>query len=163
MNDTDLIRRLMMGAAAGLAGTMALQGVRGASQKYLPDTMEPTWVEPSEFMVDKVESALPENAQEKIPGGVETAAGASLGMGYGATAGALYAAFRDPGANPLIDGTVLGLATWAAGYLGWMPALGLMPPVTEQGTAEAVGPAVRHALYGVAVVGAYNLLAELVD
>ena len=163
MKDTDLTRRLMLGATAGVAGTMVLQGVRGASQKYLPGTMEPTWVEPSEFMVDRAESALPDKAQEKVPGAVETAAGAGLGLGYGGTAGALYAAFRDPGANPLIDGAVLGLATWAAGYLGWMPALDLMPAVTEQGTAEAVGPAVRHALYGVAVVGAYNLLAELVD
>ncbi len=82
--------------------------------------------------------------------------------GYGLTAGALYAALR-PDAGPILcDGLVLGLATWAAGYPGWLPALGLMPPVREQGAAQAFGPAIRHALFGVVTAAAYRRLLNLI-
>jgi hypothetical protein len=49
-------------------------------------------------------------------------------------------------------------ALGAAGYLGWLPALGLMPPVWEQEAPQAVVPAAEHLVYGVVTVAAYNWL-----
>jgi hypothetical protein len=77
-------------------------------------------------------------------------------MGYGITFGSLYAAVRPHGGNPWLDGTLLGLGTWGAGYLGWLPATGLMPPVWKQSTRQAWAPILEHALYGIAVVSAFD-------
>lgn len=163
MNDSDLGSRLLRGALAGVAGTFALQPLRSASQKYLPSTMPPVRKEPGQEMVERAEAALPDGARERIPDAAETAAATGLSLGYGATAGALYGAFASHGGDVLLGGTALGVATWAAGYLGWIPAMELMPPVTEHEPAQIAGPVVRHALYGIATAAAYHLLSDWVS
>lgn len=154
--------RVIVGAAAGLAGTMVMYPIRLLSQSQLPGTVPPMQQEPGEYMVEQAESLLPEGAREKIPDMVETAAAQSLAMGYGATFGVLYAALRPRGGHVLTDGAALGLASWAAGYLGWLPAVGLMPPVAEQEAGEVIGPIARHVIYGVATVTAYNALRKAI-
>lgn len=155
------VERLGVGAAAGLTGTMLLQQVRSASQR-LPIPEPPMREEPGKFMVGRAESALPAGSQEKVPAAMERAAARSLGLGYGITFGVLYALFRPRGGNVVVDGTALGLATWAAGYLGWLPALGLMSPVTEQKPGQVAAPIVQHVLFGIATVTAYDALRKFV-
>ena len=53
---------------------------------------------------------------------------------------------------------VLGVACWAAGYMGWLPALGLIPPVWQQEAPQAVAPVAEHVAYGMATVAAYDWL-----
>ncbi len=156
----DLLKRIALGAAGGFAGTVALQALLTAGQKWLPSMVPPLRQDPGEFMVEKVEDILPESVREQIPGTVETAAARLLGMGYGTTFGALYAALRPHGENLLLDGFMLGMAVWAAGYLGWLPVLGLMPPVWQQQAQQAVAPAAEHVAYGVTAVAAYHWLHE---
>ena len=60
-------------------------------------------------------------------------------------------------------GAVLGLVTWAVGYLGWLPATGLMPPVTQQEPARVAGPVATHLGYGIATAAAYQWLRRRVD
>ncbi len=131
MRDEELIERLARGAAAGLAGTIAIQGLLVVTQKWLPAFMPPIRGDPGEFMVNTAEQALAAEASARVPAAVETAAAKSLAGGYGLTAGVVYAALRCGRNDVLVDGTVLGLGTWAVGYLGWLPATGLMPPLTE--------------------------------
>jgi hypothetical protein len=140
MNDRGLGKRLTLGAAAGFVGTLALQGLRTASQKWLPQTMPPIRKDPGEFVVEQVEEALPGTARTRVPDLVETAAARSLAVGYGLLAGTVYAALRPTGGNPLVEGTLLGLAVWAAGYLGWLPALEFTPPLSEQSLQQGAGP-----------------------
>lgn len=156
MKDAPLLERAAIGAAAGMAATMALQAIRTASQKALPDSAPPMKQDPGEFMVQKAEEVLPESAREKIPESAEKAAGQALGMGYGLTFGALYSALRPNGGDPLVDGPALGLGTWAVGYLGWLPGLGLMPPITEHEPQQIAVPLLQHILYGMATVAAYQ-------
>jgi hypothetical protein len=49
---------------------------------------------------------------------VETTAARMLAVGYGLTFGSLYALLRPKGGSPLVHGVILGIANWAAGYLG---------------------------------------------
>lgn len=98
--------------------------------------------------------------RSRVPAPVEAIAALSLAAGYGVTAGALYGALRPGGGNVLLDGTALGLGTWAAGYLGWLPAMGLMPPVSEQDVSQVVGPVARHILFGIATVLTFRRLRE---
>ena len=156
-NADGLLERVALGAVAGLAGTVALQGLRTASQKWLPDTMPPIREEPGAFVVEKVEEAAGVDKAD-VPQTAETVAAQGLAMGYRMTAGALYAALRPQTGNPLAGGVVLGVGTWAVGYLGWLPAWGLMPPVTEQEPEQALTAPVSHALFGIATAAAYRWL-----
>jgi len=154
------LAHVAIGAAAGLAGTFVMQALMAANKKLAPQTMPPIRRDPGEFMVEKAEEMVPYTAREKIPDAAETVAAKSLHMGYGATFGALYAAMRPEGGSVLLEGPVLGLLTWAAGYLGWLPASGLMPPVWQHKPGQALVPPVNHALFGMATVAAYDLLHD---
>jgi hypothetical protein len=161
--NNDWLKRLALGAAGGVAGTLAIQALLTASQKWLPSTVPPIRQDPGEFMVERGEEALPDSVQQRIPQVVETGAARMLAVGYGMTFGALYALLRPTGGSSLVDGVLLGLANWATGYLGWLPATGLMPPVWRQRAPQAVAPMVEHALYGMATVATYDWLRARVN
>lgn len=156
---TDGLTRLALGAAGGFAGTLAIQAAMAATRKWLPAASPPLRRDPGDFMVEKAEGALPDAVRRRIPDAAEAGAKSALALGYGLAFGALYAAVRPRGGNPLLDGVALGLVTWAAGYLGWLPAAGLTPPPWRQTPAQAAGPAAQHVVYGVAAVAAYDWLA----
>lgn len=160
MQQKSVLFRLALGAAAGLIGTIILQGLRTPSERWLPQTMPPMRQDPGDYMVDKMEALLPPQMQEQVPELAEKAASKLVALGYGITAGAVYASLRPKANSVPLEGTLLGLGIWAAGYLGWLPALGLMPKPSEQNALELIAPAVRHALFGIATVGAYSWLAE---
>lgn len=150
-----LIQRLALGAAAGLAGTVVMQGMMKASGKLLPDAKPPVKQDPAEFMVNKAKQYVP------VPDKVAPAAAKSLQLGYGTTSGLLYATLRPRGGSAFLDGSLLGLGVWAAGYLGWLPATDLMPPITEHQPQQIVVPIVQHALFGVAVSAIYDALLRM--
>lgn len=153
-----ILMRAAVGAAGGLAGTLALQALMGAGRRWAPETLPPMREEPGRFMIRKMEQAMPESARAEIPEYVEDAAAAGLGLDYGVAFGTLYGLLRPRGGNPLVDGLALGAACWATGYLGWLPALGLTPPVWRQHTVQAVAPAMEHLVYGVVAVAAHDWL-----
>ena len=155
---SELLKRTCLGAAGGLLGTLAVQGLMAATKKWLPAAMPPMRQEPGEFMVEQAERVLPDRIRRHVPETVEAVAATGLGVGYGLTFGALYGALAPRGGSPLAGGAALGLGCWAAGYLGWLPALGLMPPVGEQSAAEVAGPVVHHLAFGVVTATAYNWL-----
>jgi len=135
---------MALGAVAGVAATFVMQGMLAASKKWLPESRPPIKKDPGEFMSEKI--PLPPDA---------------FRLGYGTAAGVLYAALRPRGAMPLLDGALLGIGVWAAGYLGWLPATDLMPPVTEHTPQQIAVPIVQHAIFGVAVATAYDGLTRL--
>src|SRR5258708_11091865 len=114
-----------------MAATLLLQGIRTTTGKLLPSSVPPIRKDPGEFMLRKAESLLPPARREQIPDLVETAAIRALQLGYGMTSGLLYSAVRPRGGHPIVEGTLLGLGVWAAGYLGWLPAADLMPPIPQ--------------------------------
>jgi hypothetical protein len=157
---SEFLKRACLGAAGGLLGTAAIQAVMAATKKWVPEAAPPMRQNPGEFMVERAERVLPGSVRRQIPEAVETAAAQGLGVGYGVAFGALYAALRPRGGSALVDGAVLGAVCWAAGYLGWLPALGLTPPVGEQTGPQVAGPVVDHLAYGVATVAAFDWLCD---
>ena len=154
--------RLLAGAAAGLAGTFVLQGLLAGSRRWAPATLPPIRQDPAEFMVEQAESALPETRRAQVPPKGKAVAEKGIHLGYGATFGLLYGLVAGE-RNPLLAGTILGLATWAVGYLGWLPATGLMPPVTRQEPARVAGPIATHLGYGIATASAYQWLSRQLE
>ena len=162
---SDALTQAAVGAAAGLLGTFVMQGMLAATRKWLPQGMPPIRRDPGEFMVHQAERALPPRFMQRIPDPVEHGAAMSLHLGYGAFFGAMYGLLRGRGGGGgarWIEGPLLGLACWAAGYLGWLPLSGLMPPLWKQRPTQVATPAAEHALYGMATVAAYDAIHHLI-
>jgi len=160
MRRRGTLQRLSSGALAGLAGSVAMQGLQAAGQRFMPRQMPPIRRHPGQFMVEKAEELIPPQAQEKIPEAAEKATAQTLGVGYGVMFALLYSAARPRVKNLFFDGTMLGLATWAAGYLGWLPATHLMPAITRQKPLQVFGAMGSHILFGLATVAAYQAVRK---
>src|SRR5579884_2935061 len=98
--------QLGLGAAAGLAGTMAIQALRTTHEKISPETMPPMSEHPGKFMLRKAKEALPYKAQEKVEK-IEDMGANLLGLGYGVTFGVMYAALRRKTRRTLLEGALL--------------------------------------------------------
>jgi hypothetical protein len=70
-------------------------------------------------------------------------------FGYGAAMGALYGGTVDklslPGA---FKGPAFGLAVWAASYMGWLPAVGILPPATRMSRERNALMIAAHLAWG---------------
>jgi len=138
---------------------MVLEPIRTATASRFPSSKPPIRQEPGEFMIERIERALPSSIRTRIPEGAEKLGAKSLALGYGITFGAAYALVRRKPGNILVEGTALGLATWAAGYLGWLPATKLMPPVTQQKPQQIAAPIAQHIVFGIVAVALASLVA----
>ena len=148
-------QRVILGAAAGAAATLLLQQVMAATAKAIPNSKPPMRQDPGEFMIGKVTEHV------QLPEKLEAAAVKALALGYGMTSGALYGAMRNRAGSLFLDGALLGISVWAAGYLGWLPATKLMPPVIEHSPRQIVTPIVNHVVFGLAVATAFDGLMRV--
>jgi hypothetical protein len=146
MNRDTLLSRLVLGAGAGLAGTMAIQTAMKTQQKLVPAATAPVRQDPAEFMLSRI----------PMPDKMRPLALKATHLGYGMTFGALYAALRRRPRNVMLEGALLGVATWAVGYLGWLPATRLTPKPQHQSKPQLAGPIATHVVYGITTVAAYS-------
>jgi hypothetical protein len=74
---------------------------------------------------------------------------------YGTSLGALYAAIA-PRTRwaPVVGGVPFGLAVWTGSYLGWLPAVGLHPPATEESAPRNALMIASHFVWG-GTIGAF--------
>jgi len=145
----------VLGAVAGAGATMALQMLMKATAKAVPGSEPPMKQDPGELMVERAEEHV------NIPDKLESAAAKSLHLGYGMTSGALYGVMRRRAGSMFLDGALLGISVWAAGYLGWLPATELMPPISEQSPRQIAVPIFNHIMFGLGVVTAYDGLMRI--
>ena len=134
---------LVAGTLAGLVATAPMTATMLLLRRLAPETRHAPL--PPE--------AVTEEAAERVDlrddlgeSGVDSVAWIGH-FAYGAAAGTLYAPLaRSP--RPVPTGIAVGLALWAVGYLGWVPAFGLMPPATEQPAARNALMIAAHAVWG---------------
>ena len=145
----DAVRRLVIGAAAGAAATLPMSAFMLAAQRAGFMTKLP----PKRI----TEAALDELGLEDGTGETATNVLSSIAhFGFGAAAGALYAALdprlRLPVPAP-VQGALFGTGVWTVSYMGWVPALRIMPQayLDEPGRPESM--LVAHWIYG-GVLGA---------
>jgi hypothetical protein len=85
------------------------------------------------------------------PAALDHLADQVLHLGYGATAGALYAAAVGRGPRSLAGrGLGLGLPLWAFGNLVLLPGLGIAKPAWRSRPSETAVNVAAHLLYGLA-------------
>jgi hypothetical protein len=80
---------------------------------------------------------------------------------YGTGAGMVYAITRErlKLADPLPAGPLFGVALWAFGYVGWLPATGLYPPPTAEPKRRVAALIAAHLIYGTATATVLHLLS----
>lgn len=75
-------------------------------------------------------------------------------VGFGAAGGVGFSAFNLRGRTvpaALLLGLAYGTAVWAVSYLGWVPALGIMPPADRDRPGRPQTMLAAHWLYGAAL------------
>lgn len=152
---------LVFGALAGLAGTAAMIAMRTYDEHYAPATIPRMRQDPGEFIVKKSEKAV--GLEGKVPNGAEKAAQMATRLAYGTLAGTLYAAIRGRrrGGSDLLDGAIIGVGLYAAGYAGWLPLLKFSSPAWKQPLPQIAGEALRHVVYGVSTAAVYGVMNAL--
>lgn len=145
------------GAGAGLLGSALIRGMLAGTKRWMPQTLPPMKDDPGHYMVKQAKRLLPSALQGNLSPEAEKRLALALAFGYGVTFATAYAAIRNR-EKLLLDGTALGLATWAAGYLGWLPATGLTPPVWKQEPKKVVPNILSHVVFGIATVAACKWL-----
>jgi nucleoside-diphosphate-sugar epimerase len=147
----DLVR----GALAGLLATAPMTLAMKAMHRELP------WWErhplPPRRISETVAETVGLRARRREP--EATMLTGLSHFAYGAAAGAAYAPLARalPG-PPALKGTAYGLAVWAVSYQGWLPALEILPPATEQPARRTALMIAAHVVWGSALGIAFDYL-----
>ena len=147
--------RLLIGAIAGFAGTMAMtSAMRRLHRRLPPEERYP--LTPREI-VDSTAEAAGADLSNEAAKDLTTAAH----FAYGAACGALIAAMNP---NPSKKtGAAAGVAVWVASYMGWIPALNVLEPATKHPPRRNLLMIGVHLVWGSATAAAMRELREARD
>lgn len=138
----DLARKSIEGAAAGTAATGVMTAAMFAAQRAgLMGQLPPR----------KITAAALDAAGISRTPDEEKAATAFTHFGFGATCGALFAFLgrRDkPLSRAITEGVLFGSAVWTISYVGWVPALRIMPPPNRDRHGRPTSMVIAHWIYG---------------
>jgi hypothetical protein len=134
-DNAGFIRRGFQGAIGGIAATVTMSVALGLSD--LTGVMNK---QPPRMIVSKLMPQLSRDDTDVVA--------VVSHIGYGTSAGALYGALVKPSSRGLGSGIGFGLALWAAGYEGWLPALGVLPPAHKDKPGRAITMLLAHVVYG---------------
>lgn len=142
MTDSDrtplpLASRLLIGAIAGAAATVAMTAVMNRLHRRLPPH-EQYPLPPREI----TERTLPRCAGNQA---IQDSATAAHHL-YGAATGALIAAAA-PSIGPA-RGALAGVGVWAASYFGWVPVMGILEPVHRHPARRSALMIAAHLVWG---------------
>lgn len=132
-------KRAVSGALAGIAGTAAMSAALGVSDAFgVMDKQPPRMI---------IEALLPDLDEAET-----NATAVVCHIGYGKLAGVGYTMVVAPEHRNAATGILYGAAVWAAGYEGWLPLLGILPPAHRDKPSRAWTMFLAHIIYG-AVLG----------
>lgn len=148
--DPPLRARLLIGAIAGIAGTVAMTSAMARLHRRLPPAER--YPLPPREIVETVA------AKAGAPLDDEAAKDATIAahFAYGAAAGAAIAAANvRPG--PL-SGAASGVTIWIGSYLGWISGTGILAPATLHPRARNALMIGAHVVWGLATARAMREL-----
>lgn len=141
------------GMLGGALGTAAVKKAMGLTDK-LPEPLHmPSMADdPGQFVVARVEEVRGGPLTPATHARAARAAYWLYGVGWAVGLASLARTLRmDRAGNAVLAGAALGAVTWAAGYLGWLPAMSITRPVTREDPAKTALSVATHVLYGIAV------------
>lgn len=132
-----LARNVTFGALAGLCATMAMTAAMRRLHEKLPSSER--YPLPPREITEKMTPTASREAESVLT---------LLGhFSYGAIAGALYACL--PGKH--MPAIIYGPLVWAASYLGWIPAAGILKPAFRHPGRRNRLMVIAHAVWGLAL------------
>jgi len=135
-----LATRLLLGGIAGTVATLPMTVAVRAVHRRLPTGER--YPAPPRELIDAVSGGTigDDNARDLT---------LAAHYAYGAATGALIAAAMPrPG---IAAGAAAGVGVWAASYLGWIPAAGLLKPATEHPARRNAMMIGAHLVWGAAL------------
>ena len=150
--DLKIGSRLLIGAIAGVAGTLAMTAAMRRMHQRLPQK-ERYPLTPREI-IDSSAAKLGVAAEEDAAKDVTTAAH----FAYGAASGALLGA-ANVAMGP-VSGAAGGLGIWIGSYMGWIPAARILKPATGHPARRNLLMLAAHVVWGVTTARAMRELAE---
>ncbi len=153
---SEVPRKLLTGALAGVAGTVVMSAFMAAAQRA-GALGEP----PPKKLVRRTINRLGFGTPKPVPLGVATAI---AHLGFGASMGALFGVLPRASREPLLPdspaarGALFGLAVWATSYAGWIPKLGLMPSPENDRPGRPTSMVLAHLIYGAVLGRAFRSL-----
>lgn len=151
MTMPTILVRAGSGAVGGVLGTLFMHEAMQVSGR-LPEPLRPPTPrdDPGHFIVSRAEdvagTALSQPVRSTAAQGLHWAYGISWGTLLGLAAPSI-GVHSWPAA--LAAGGAMGALCWSAGYLGWLPAAGLVEPIHRQGASHALSALATHVVYGV--------------
>ena len=148
--DLKIGSRLLIGAIAGFAGTLAMTAaMRRMHEKLPPKERYP--LTPREIIDSSAVKA-------DVPLEGEAAKDVTIAahFAYGATSGALLGA-ANVAMGP-VSGAVGGLGIWLGSYLGWIPAASILKPATDHPRRRNLLMLAAHVVWGAATAAAMREL-----
>jgi uncharacterized membrane protein YagU involved in acid resistance len=138
---------ILVGAAAGVAATVPMTFVMETLHERLPG--EPPRPLPPREVTEgfAVKAGVHRELDERDMQQLTLAAH----FGYGAACGAAFGLIA-PRTVPraMAAGMAFGLGVWAGSYLGWLPALGVRQPATQDPLARSGLMMAAHMVWGAA-------------
>jgi uncharacterized membrane protein len=147
----SLLRDLLTGVAAGVAGTAAMTIAQGAESVLTDAERSSAPADVADRLKRKAgRGRLKRKHRRAANQGMHWLYGVSWGMPYGIVAGPSKVA-------PEVSGPAFGLLVWGAG-LAHQPALGVAEPPWKRSPASLGGEAVFHLVYGLGAGAALRAL-----
>jgi uncharacterized membrane protein YagU involved in acid resistance len=151
-NRQPTTKLVLTGALAGLAASIPMALVMMGLNRYLPrgarSAAEPRRPLPPKLVTR--EMAERAGIEEVVEPGRRWEAATWLGhLGYGAATASVYPLVTRRLPLPEIArGMLFALGVWAGSYLGWLPALNVLPPATEQSPRRNAVMILSHLAWG---------------
>ncbi|MEU4829494.1 DUF6789 family protein [Streptosporangium sp. NPDC023615] len=141
-----MFRDLVRGAASGLLATTAMSAVMLAGDRagLMPD-------QPPKRIV---RAFMPGHRHRPKQG--EKALGTLTHFAFGTACGAAFGVLCRKRRAPVTLGVGYGLAIWAVSYQGWVPMMGILPPISDDRPGRPAVMGAAHVVYGATLALAVN-------
>lgn len=143
-DDKSPYQKLIQGAAAGLVATVPMTLFMRSIWKRLPE-QEQYALPPRQI----TRNVIRPRRFFRISPEKQTLLTLLLHFLFGAAAGSAYGLVEEK--IPLresVKGPLAGLVVWAGSYLGWIPAMGILPPATEHPWRRNAMMIAAHLIWG---------------
>jgi uncharacterized membrane protein YagU involved in acid resistance len=154
LTESETLQDLWKGALAGFAATVPMTAVMWALDRGWPPTelrLPPEQITRNLVRRSGLQRFFNEPQKEVASWVSHFGYGTATGMAYPIT-------FERFPIRTRVKGPLYGALIWALSYLGWLPALGIMPRATRQSAWRNMALVGSHLVWGLSCATVFNRL-----
>lgn len=148
--ERSALERIAAGAFGGVISALPMTIAMLSFKRILPGWQRYA-LPPREITLQAAEKAGIKEVESEPMASLATSA---AHLGFSSAAGAVYGVLLSRLRLPtFIKGGLYGLVVWSTSYLGWIPALGLMPSARHQPIERSILMIAAHLVWGPTLAG----------